>query len=121
MKIILIVPAITLLVYILYSNGFMFYESKTALTFRGIQKKGCFGAKFRGCSGVTKKVIRIKEEKEFTLTYSLEKGSIYVKVKGRDNSGEYSFDNIHRHTVPAGKYTIITDFDSASGSYMLEW
>ena len=55
----IVTPLVGGLVYILYVNGFMFFESKTALTFRGIQRKGCFGAKFRKCSGITKKVINI--------------------------------------------------------------
>ncbi len=122
MNIFLIVPLIIGLVYILYSNGFMFFESKTALTFRGIQKKGCFGAKFKSCNGVTKKVIKLKEERQFTYSPDISNGNIYVTVTARNKSGEYIFDDINtKHIVPPGKYTITTRFDSATGSYRLNW
>lgn len=118
----IVVPAVTAAVYILYINGFMFFESKTALTFRGIQKKGCFGAKFKKCNGITKKVINVKEERQFIYSATLEKGSIYAVVTARDKSGEYCFDDFNRTlTIPAGRYTITTYFDSASGSYTITW
>lgn len=122
MNIFLIIALVIGLVYILYSNGFMFFESKTALTFRGIQKKGCFGAKFKSCNGVTKKVIKLKEERQFTYTSDISKGNIYVTVTARGKSGEYSFDDVtSHHIIPSGKYTITTRFDSATGSYRLNW
>ena len=118
----IVTPLVCGLVYILYVNGFMFFESKTALTFRGIQRKGCFGAKFRKCSGITKKVIKTSEERQFVYKPLLENGNVYVTITSRDNSREFIFERAEsRHTVPAGRYTITTHFDSATGRYTIEW
>ena len=122
MKILLIFCIVGGLVYILYTKGFMFFESKTALVFRGIQKKGCFGAKFKKCNGITKKVITVKERRQFTYIAELEKGGVYATVTARDKSAEYRFDDdTPVHIISPGRYTITTHFDSASGSYMLKW
>ncbi|MBQ8604431.1 MAG: hypothetical protein IJ410_06285 [Oscillospiraceae bacterium] len=109
-------------VYLLYISGIGFYSSKRAVTFIGKSEKDCLGASFTGCSGVTKKVIKTKETKEFMLHKDIHKGEIYVTVTARDKSAEYRFDDMTAiHTVPRGRYTVTTGFDCASGSYSLQW
>ena len=110
---------------LLYLGGYMYSGSRTALLF--IQSERGKKARFSGCSGTIKRVVRFTESREyhFALATELEKGEIRVTLLDSKKKTVLCLD---RHTseglleAEAGKrYELVIHFESASGSYELDW
>lgn len=70
--------------YLLYTNGYLHVQSKTALTFMGDGggMKNRMGFSFTRCNGWVRRVLKVKEGGiyRFDLDTSLSKGSVQFQV-----------------------------------------
>lgn len=126
-----ILAIILVLMYILYINGFLTYNAKTALLYKGTASFGKAQnyrkAKFSSCSGMTKSVIRLEKGKayQFALFQSVTKGTVYVEIQ--DGKGEIIRkldDEAPAATIIAEEKTrccLVTKFVNADGEYTLCW
>lgn len=126
---ILILLSGCVLIYVLYINGYLVTQAKSALvyrsSFRNSRKRD--SASFTLCSGFTKRVIRFPESRSywFTLNSGVSKGSLSIEIQnkerqslltldGKNNSGRLSVDRKSR-------YFLVVRFDRADGHYELNW
>lgn len=114
--------------YILYIQGILVVNSKTAVTFVGsIRGNGHCQASFTSCNGEMKRVIKFKESKayRFTLTSELEKGEIDVMVLDSSKQPVMLLNYIQPSAVvevdKKRRYYLVLSFKSASGTYKLKW
>lgn len=109
--------------YLLYSNGYMIINRKTALTYFG-SRKGT-SANFTSCSGYIKRIVRFKADQKstFRLNAELTKGDVSVELLDSSKTRIMYLDR----TSPSAeitveknrKYYLIINFQSASGRYSL--
>ena len=111
--------------YLLYSNGYLAMASKRAVMYVG-SKRGK-AAKFSSCSGYTKRIIKVKETKQyrFSLDCNLTAGTVLVEVLDTSKKPILSLDETHRCAavdLEKGKRdNLIVRFKAASGDYVLDW
>ena len=83
----ILIPAVLGLLYFLYSNGYMYLQAKSALTFRGDGrgKKDRMGFSFTRCGGYVSRVLKVKQDGiyRFDLDANLSKGTVQFQVLNR--------------------------------------
>lgn len=128
MKIVILLICLGVVFYILYAQGIMVVNSKTAVMFLGsIRGNGHCSASFTSCSGKMKRVIKFKESKtyRFILTSELEKGEMDVMVLDSLKQPVMTLN----YMQPSGvievdkkkRYYLVFSFKEASGKYELKW
>ena len=111
--------------YLLYRNGWMILNSKTAASFVG--SKGGKAASFSRCSGSIKRIVRFPESRAYhvTLDCLLSQGSMTVTLVDPDKREVLRLTDGQNSAAVAleGKkrYTLILRFHSATGRYDLRW
>ena len=111
--------------YLLYINGWMVINSKSAVTFVG--SRGGKSASFSGCSGSVKRIVRFSEDRVYTfaLDCALTKGRMTVTLLDPNKkeilclSGDQP--NIAVKLERKKRYTLVFRFQSATGRYGLHW
>ena len=117
--------ALGLGMYLLYRNGWMIVNAKSAVSFVGSSRGRA--ATFTRCSGYLKRIVRFPEEGRyaFDLNCDLSRGSVTASLLGPDKAellrltpeqprAEVRLEGKRRHTL-------LLRFHSATGSYRLQW
>lgn len=84
-------------------------------------------AQFSGCNGYIKRVVKFKENREyhFVLSTELSKGEVSVELRDRSGMSVLCLDSsVGKGSItPETKrrYDLVIRFESASGSYELDW
>ena len=122
-KTILILAAVAVVCWLLYDQGYLIMQSKSAVSFVGSQRGN--SARFTGCSGYIKRIVRFREEGRctFALDAELSKGDLSVELLDGDKNQLMRLDCANPRadvTVEQKKkYTLVIRFASATGSYTL--
>ena len=79
-----LIPVIAVALWLLYSNGYMYTQSKTAMVFKGDGKgqKNRMGFSFTRCNGHVSRVLKIREGGlfRFDLDADLSAGGVQFQV-----------------------------------------
>lgn len=124
-KLIFILPLIGVLMYLLYIGGYLVINSKSAVMYIGSGRGK--RARFSGCNGYIKRVVKFKENREyhFTLSTELSKGEVSVELLDKRGMSVLCLDSgVGEGSItPEAKkrYDLVIRFQSASGSYELDW
>ncbi|MBR7178369.1 MAG: hypothetical protein IKD27_02460 [Oscillospiraceae bacterium] len=122
-KAILLLAALTAVFLILYDQGYMVINSKTAASYIG-SARGT-GARFTSCSGSVKRIVRFKADGTYTflLNAALSKGDMSVELLNSARESIMHLDPAHPTATVAveqkKKYYLITRFKTATGSFSL--
>ena len=122
-KAILLLAALTAVFLILYDQGYMVINSKTAASYIG-SPRGT-GARFTSCSGSIKRIVRFKADGTYTflLNAELSKGDMSVELQNSAREPVMHLDPAHPTATVAveqkKKYYLITRFQTATGSFSL--
>lgn len=120
-----LIPIFAGVFYLLYVNGYMIINAKSAVSFIG-SKKGN-SAIFSSCNGYIKRVVRFKTDKVCTVTLNAEltKGDLRAELLDASKQVMMRLDRSNPTasiTVEQSKrYTLIVHFKSATGKYALVW
>lgn len=121
---IFIMATLVAVFYFLYINGYMIINAKRATLFFG-KNRGKY-ARFSSCSGFMKRVIRFKENREYEFHFEteLEKGEVSIELWDNKQEKVLSMTNKGSQAVAVERkkrYYLILRFESATGSYNIEW
>ena len=111
--------------YLLYRNGFLVMNSKKADMYAASRRGKT--AKFSSCSGYTKRIMKVRESKQYRFMFdcNLTAGTVSVEVLDASKEAILTLDETHRCAavdLEKGKrYELIVRFKAASGNYDLEW
>lgn len=117
-----------ILFYVLWINGYLIKSRKTAIlfifTFRG--KNRC-KVKFKSCNGYVKKVIKIKESKNYKVSFNnnITKGYVTAEIQDKDKkvllqldkNNPESFINLEKKY----RYYLVIRFEKADGVLEITW
>lgn len=127
-KVIIILLVLGAIFYLLYMNGYMIVNRKSALMFVGrMRGTNSCKANFTSCTGYVKRVVKLKESRmyRFTLHTELSAGQMTVELldAGKQKVMELSDDKqTDRVDIKGkGRYYLIFRFKSATGSCEFEW
>ena len=115
---------LSLAFWLLYRNGLITIQSKSAISFMG--KFGGMGASFSGCKGMLRRMVRFPESREYTYTLDcvLTKGELTFELYDRDGNQLFTLTpDAPTATVAAdagARCTMIVRFDKATGRYELK-
>ena len=122
-KLFIALPVLFFVFYILYINGLLVINAKSAVMYVGSQRG--FKAKFSSCSGYTKRVIRFKESKSYKVFFNckLEKGEVEIelldnakqKLASLNTNNPIADINVDKNK----RYYLVIRFLSATGSYVI--
>ena len=119
---------IVIMLAALYYGGVLTLQQKRALVFIGTGsfKKRCIGASFTGCTGFTRRMLRVKESRSygFFLTGHIQEGSVCATLQAQGTPLAALTTDSPTATVflEKGKcYRLEVRFRHASGDYQLEW
>lgn len=124
-KYIIIIICVCVFFYLLYINGCMIVNAKSAIVYIGSGNK----AEFISCTGYTKRVIRFKKNKIYHFSFfpELSNGEVIVELLDFKKRQIMCLDNHIKSAdlcINARKrYYLIFRFKSATGKYILncEW
>ena len=125
----LILAAVTAVIYILYINGFITVGNKKAMLLiikNSYFNKSC-SAKFAACTGEIKRVVKFKESREYTFNYDckLEKGEVRLTLADSKKRQIFTLtpeNNTATVNAAAGeRYYLKFEFYKAYGNYNLTW
>lgn len=121
--------AVAGLFLLLYRQGLLVLNTKTALLYVGTPRlgKNRLGATVSACSGSVRRVIRLKKAARyrFVLSPEMTEGTVCVEIRGRGTkpaarlSAEAPCAVID--TGATARYRITTEFERAGGTYTLCW
>ena len=125
-KLLILIPAITAVLYILYLCGILEIGTKRALVFIGSKGTRRRAAKFTSCSGSIKCIVRFPSEgaHNFRLNSTLSKGTLTIELlnKNKEPLFTLSESGSAKASLKAKMpYYLITSFNSATGEYELTW
>lgn len=110
--------------FLLYRNGLLTIQSKTAVSFMG--KFGGMRASFSGCTGTLRRMIHFPEGREYTYTLAsvLTKGELAVDLYDRTGNLLFTLTpEAPTATVAAdagSRCTMVIRFEKATGRYELQ-
>ena len=127
---IILVAVILTALYALYVNGYLWISSKSALVFIGsssFTKRNRVSATVKKCSGYVKRIVRLKEQREYVFVFDsqITKGSVTAEILSEDKQALLTLDE----TNPSGvivsngksRYRLVLRFSNADGKYELFW
>lgn len=126
-KYVIAAAAFAALLYVLYVNGLLVMQSKSAKVFTA--RNGLMSASFKACSGWVSRVYRFKNAgtRSFRLEGELSSGSVTAEILGSDKkplvslcvSAGGSTEAAGIMDAGPGRYYLKITFADASGSYRL--
>lgn len=129
--VVLIVIITVLILYLLYINGFLIINVKSALFYVGTPRvgknKNCLGARFSKCNGYIKRMIRLKPNTTYQFTYisNIEKGKVSINIYDKNKKILVVFDDQHSNqkimTKQQKLFQFTTNYMHADGDYKLIW
>ena len=124
----MLIPFVVILVWWLYSNGFMYMQAKSAVTFTGDGrgKKNRMGFSFTRCNGHVSRVLKVREDGiyRFDLEADLEKGTAQFQVLNRQKLPLLTVNpdtTRGRLQLEKGRYFVKMQFVHASGDCAAVW
>ena len=124
----ILIPATLVALYLLYSNGYMYMQSKSAVTFvgDGRGRNNRMGFSFTRCNGWICRVLKVKENGvyRFDLTANLSKGTAQFQVLNGQKLPVLTLapDTTRgRFPLEKGKYFVKMQFHQASGDCAASW
>ncbi len=125
----ILIPVIVVVLWLLYSNGYMYSQSKSALTFTGDGKgrKNRMGFSVTRCNGHISRVLKIQEDGlyRFDLDADLSAGGVQFQVLNRDKQPVLTLnpDTVRgRVQLEKGKrYFVKLQFIHTSGTCAASW
>ena len=124
-RVIVVILIVCAVGYGLYLGGFLAVQSKRAVLFVGSLKGN--SARFSSCTGFTRRVIRFRDSRPYSVTFSpeLTGGSVSLEILDSAKQRVLCLDgSIPGGSVPAEKgkrYYLVIRFQSATGSYSFCW
>ena len=119
------------IIYLLYINGYLIINIKSALFYVGTPRigknKNCLGARFNRCNGYIKRMIRLKPDSTYKFTYvsNIEKGKLSINIYDKHKKILAIFDDQHSYQKISTKdqklFLFNTNFIHADGDYSLTW
>lgn len=123
MHAVIILIVIFLALYLLYEFGFIALQSKRAMLFTA--SINGMKARFGSCTGKITRVVRFREQKEYTIRFekTVEKGSVRLSLYDSEKtalieSGEE--ETYALSPVPGKRYIMCVRMEKASGSYRID-
>ena len=111
--------------YLLYVSGCMPVSVRRARMYVG--KSGGWGARFAGCEGWIRRIVRVKESRVYDveLTEELTGGTVTAELRDAQKRTVLRLDGEHPRASVAlekgGRYEMTVRFQSATGSFSLQW
>ena len=124
-KLIVLAVLIAAALYLLYQFGWMAVRSKYALLYTGSLRGG--RARFSGCSGSVRRILRVRESRNYRFSFALELTRGEVTAELSDGSGQQLFLLDSRQQtaeVPLNygeKYHLVIRYRSAAGKHDLQY
>lgn len=127
-KTFLMIIAVAAVLYILYINGLITVGNKKAVIFLGnysLSRK-CFSASFKACTGNIKRVLILKESREYTFDFSckIENGEIKAVLKDSDKNDIFVLTPLDMERtvyLERGRYYLDIECYKAYGNYNFKW
>lgn len=123
MHIVIILIVIFLALYLLFESGIIALQSKRALLFTA--SINGMKAKFGSCTGKITRIVRFREQKEYTIRFekTVEKGSVLLSLY--DSEKNAIIESIDEETytfspVSGKRYILCVRMENASGNYRIE-
>lgn len=119
-----------LLAYLLYRNGYLEIKSKGAVGYVGALGNSCgkmHKARLVSCSGSIKRVLKLKENRDyhFILNAAIAKGDLTVKIldskKNRILTLNHENKEGHILSGQGKRYYLVINYDNTDGTYQLTW
>lgn len=117
--------------YVLYQNGFLVINAKSAQLYmespRFGKKRNCIQAKFSACSGVIKRVIRLPQGEKYRFVFStdLTRGRVCIEIYRSKKEGIVTLSpeqpSALVSTGTRATYSAAVKFAKATGEYKLVW
>ncbi len=117
--------------YVLYQNGFLVINAKSAQLYmespRLGKKKNCLQAKFSACNGVIKRVIRLPQGEKYRFAFStnLTRGRVCIEIYGSKKEGIVTLSPEQPSALVSmgtrATYSVAVKFTKATGEYKLVW
>ena len=125
----ILIPVVLVLLYWLYTNGHMYAQSKSAVTFMGDGRgrNNRMGFSFSRCNGWIYRVLKVKENGvyRFDLTANLSKGTAQFQVLNRQKLPLLTLNpDTTRGRVQLEKgqrYYVRMEFTRAGGDCAASW
>ena len=119
--------ALVCLLYVLYRSGWLVLNTKRALLYAEAPRLGRprIQARFSGCTGTVRRVVRLRQPCRFVFSPALNKGCVHVEIRGWDRRMLAILTAEAPCAVvdpgPAGCCRLSAVFEQADGSYALTW
>jgi len=117
-----------ILFYVLWINGYLIKSSKTSLVFIGsLRRHNRCKLRFKCCNGHIKKVIKIRESRnyEFTFNSNIRKGHVTAEIQDKSKKIllQLSKDNPKSaiRLEKNNRYFLVIRFANADGEFDLAW
>lgn len=117
--------------YVLYQNGFLVINAKSAQLYmespRFGKKRNCIQAKFSACNGVIKRVIRLPQGEKYRFVFStdLTRGRVCIEIYRSKKEGIVTLSpeqlSALVSTGTRATYSVAVKFAKATGEYKLVW
>lgn len=120
--------AFVILFYTLWIKGYLIIKRKTAKKFIGSVKfRRRLNIKFTSCNGYIKKVLKIKESRNYLFSFEsiIEKGNVTVEILDRSKEKILQLDrsNLEKDIFldKNSRYYLVLRFENADGELDLSW
>ena len=117
-----------LLFYLLWINGYLINSRKTAILFVGsFRRKNRCKIKFKSCNGYIKKVLKLRESRnyKFTLNSNITKGDVTAEIQDVNKKILLQLDKNNPETAinleKNHRYYLVLRFVKADGELDLTW
>ena len=122
----ILIPLLAGILWWLYENGYVWQQSKSAVTFLGRSGSSSFGASFTACTGNFGRCLKPKEGGtfRFRLSASLSGGSVRGRIyRGKEVLAELNAEHPEVVLPLQGRirYRLELRFVRAGGSATLTW
>ena len=113
--------------YFLYKNGLFTRHMMVSFMQRSFFWKNKGWAKFGFCHGYIKKILYIKESRDYTFTFNanITKGYVCAEIQDRGKNVLLHLDVLKPEDTiyldSSTKYYLVLNFNRASGSFEIEW
>lgn len=123
MHAVIILIVIFLVLYLLYESGFIALQSKRAMLFTA--SINGMKARFGSCTGKITRVVRFREQKEYTIRFekTTQKGSVRLFLYDSEKNAVIESGEEETYTlspVPGKRYIMCVRMEKASGSYRID-
>lgn len=115
---------LSLLIWVLYRNGYLVIQNKTAVSFAG-SFRGT-RASFSGCTGTLRRIVNLDAgEHRFELAVELKKGEFSIELWNEQATSLLTLTQDAPTAVitlgQAARCTMVVSFEKATGKYAVAW